>query len=48
MGKLTCIREAAKIIGLYLNGAKVAVQGYGNAGFWAIKIFKMIFIVILS
>jgi len=40
MGKLTCIREAAKDLGLNLNGAKVAVQGYGNAGFWAAKILQ--------
>lgn len=34
------IREAAKDIGLDLNGATVAVQGYGNAGSWAAKILQ--------
>ena len=39
-GGIYTIREAAKDIGLNLNGAKVAVQGYGNAGFWAAKILQ--------
>ncbi|NHJ23682.1 MAG: Glu/Leu/Phe/Val dehydrogenase [Candidatus Lokiarchaeota archaeon] len=37
-GGVYTIREAAKDIGLNLNGAKVAVQGYGNAGSWAAKL----------
>ncbi len=39
-GGVYTVREAAKDIGLNLNGAKVAVQGYGNAGFWAAKILQ--------
>ncbi len=31
------IREAAKKIGLDLNGAKVAIQGFGNVGMYAAK-----------
>jgi len=37
-GGVFTIREAAKDIGLELNGASVAIQGYGNAGSWAAKI----------
>jgi len=33
-----CIREAAKDMDLNLNGATVAVQGYGNAGSWAARL----------
>ena len=32
LGCAYCIREAAKTIGLKLKGAKVVVQGFGNAG----------------
>jgi glutamate dehydrogenase (NAD(P)+) len=39
-GGVYTIREAAKDIGLNLNGATVVVQGYGNAGSWAAKILK--------
>jgi glutamate dehydrogenase (NAD(P)+) len=39
-GAVYTIREAAKDIGLNLNGARVAVQGYGNAGSWAAKILQ--------
>jgi glutamate dehydrogenase (NAD(P)+) len=39
-GGVYTIREAAKDIGLNLNGATVAVQGYGNAGSWAAKILQ--------
>jgi len=35
-----CIREAAKGIGLDLNGARVVIQGYGNAGSWGAKILQ--------
>ena len=38
-----CIREAAKEIGLNLNGAKVVIQGFGNAGSWASKILAQDF-----
>jgi glutamate dehydrogenase (NAD(P)+) len=37
-GGVFTIREAANDINLNLNGARVAVQGYGNAGSWAAKI----------
>jgi glutamate dehydrogenase (NAD(P)+) len=37
-GVAICAREAAKHLGLKLNKATVAVQGYGNVGFWATKI----------
>ncbi len=37
-GGAFCIREAAKDIGLHLNGAKIVIQGFGNAGSWASKI----------
>ncbi|MFX1365850.1 MAG: Glu/Leu/Phe/Val dehydrogenase [Promethearchaeota archaeon] len=39
-GGIYTIREAANDIGLNLNGAKVVVQGYGNAGSWAAKILQ--------
>ena len=29
------VREAAKVLGVELKGAKVAIQGYGNAGYFA-------------
>jgi glutamate dehydrogenase (NAD(P)+) len=32
--------EAAKVIGLNLKGATVAVQGYGNAGYFAAKLME--------
>ncbi len=32
------IREAAKVIGLDLKGATIAIQGYGNAGYYMAKI----------
>jgi glutamate dehydrogenase/leucine dehydrogenase len=38
LGVVTCAREAAKNLGLKLNGATVAVQGYGNVGWNAAKI----------
>ncbi len=34
-GGTYCIREAAKGIGLDLKNARVIIQGYGNAGFYA-------------
>ena len=39
-GGIYTIREAANDIGLNLNGARVAIQGYGNAGSWAAKILQ--------
>jgi len=38
MGTLYTIREGAKAIGLSLKGAKVSIQGYGNAGYFAAKL----------
>ena len=37
-GGTYCIREAAKDIGLDLNGAKIVIQGYGNAGSYAAEL----------
>jgi glutamate dehydrogenase (NAD(P)+) len=34
-GGMYCIREAAKVLGLELKGATAAIQGYGNAGYYA-------------
>ena len=34
-GGMYCIREAAKVLGMNLKGATAAVQGYGNAGYYA-------------
>ena len=35
LGVSYCVREAAKKLGLRLKGAKVVIQGYGNAGTFA-------------
>lgn len=37
-GGLYTVREAAKELGIELKGAKVAIQGYGNAGYFAAKL----------
>ncbi|HEM61513.1 MAG TPA: Glu/Leu/Phe/Val dehydrogenase, partial [Chloroflexi bacterium] len=34
-GGMYCLREAGKVLGLDLRGATVAIQGYGNAGYYA-------------
>ncbi len=34
-GGMYCIREAARVLGLRLQGATAAIQGYGNAGYYA-------------
>ncbi|MBC7230876.1 MAG: Glu/Leu/Phe/Val dehydrogenase [Actinobacteria bacterium] len=39
-GALYCIREAAKTQGLDLGKATVAVQGYGNAGYYIATLLK--------
>jgi len=39
-GVAICAREAAKSLGINLNGATVAVQGYGNVGVGAAKILS--------
>ncbi len=42
-GGMYTIREAVKILGLELEGATVAVQGYGNAGQFAHKLVTEMF-----
>jgi len=42
-GGLYAVREAADDIGLDLNGATVAIQGYGNAGSFAAILAKSLF-----
>jgi len=37
-GGIYCIREAAKVLGITLKDATVAIQGYGNAGTYAHKL----------
>jgi glutamate dehydrogenase (NAD(P)+) len=39
-GVVYCIIEAAKELGINLKGATVAVQGYGNAGYYSAKLMK--------
>lgn len=39
-GTVYVILEVAKILGLKLKGATVAVQGYGNAGYFAAKLMS--------
>jgi glutamate dehydrogenase (NAD(P)+) len=42
-GGIYCIREAARVLGLDLAGATVAIQGYGNAGQFAHKLISELF-----
>jgi glutamate dehydrogenase (NAD(P)+) len=42
-GGLYCTREAAKVIGLDMRGATLAIQGYGNAGYYAASLGKSLF-----
>jgi len=42
-GGMYCIREAAKVLGIDLSKATVAVQGYGNAGRFAHKLIEEMF-----
>ncbi len=37
-GGLYTVREAAKVLGIDLAGAEIAVQGFGNVGSWAAKL----------
>jgi len=39
-GTVYAILEAAKVLGVNLKGASVAVQGYGNAGYFAAKLME--------
>jgi glutamate dehydrogenase (NAD(P)+) len=43
MGGMYTIREAAKELGIDMKKAKVAIQGYGNAGYYAAKLVKEMF-----
>ncbi len=42
-GGMFCIREAADRLGVNLNGATVAIQGYGNAGYFAAELCAELF-----
>lgn len=42
-GGMFTIREAAKVLGIDLNKATVAIQGYGNAGYYAARLAKEMF-----
>lgn len=42
-GGMFAIREAAKTLGIDLSKAKVAVQGYGNAGYFAARLCSELF-----
>jgi glutamate dehydrogenase (NAD(P)+) len=42
-GGMYCIREAAKKLKIDLAKATIAVQGYGNAGYYAAKLAKEMF-----
>jgi len=42
-GGLYTVREAAKVLGIELKDAKIAIQGYGNAGYYAAKLAKELF-----
>jgi glutamate dehydrogenase (NAD(P)+) len=42
-GGMYTIREAAKILGIDLSKATVAVQGYGNAGYYAARLCSDLF-----
>ncbi len=42
-GGMFTIREAAKKLGVDLKNATVAIQGYGNAGYYAAKLAKEMF-----
>jgi len=39
-GTVYCIIEAAKVLGIELKGATVAIQGYGNAGYFAATLME--------
>jgi glutamate dehydrogenase (NAD(P)+) len=42
-GGMFTIREAAKALNINLKGAKVAIQGYGNAGYYAARLAQEMF-----
>ena len=37
-GTAIAAREAAKVLGIPINGATVVIQGFGNVGYYAAKI----------
>ncbi len=39
-GTVYCILEAAKVLGIELKGATVAIQGYGNAGYYCATLMQ--------
>ncbi len=39
-GVMVASREAAKLVGLPLEGAKIAVQGYGNVGYHTARLLQ--------
>jgi len=43
MGGMYCIREAAKELKIDLSKATIAVQGFGNAGYYAAKLAREMF-----
>ena len=43
MGGMYTIREAAKLLGIELNGATAAIQGFGNVGSFAHKLITEMF-----
>ncbi len=43
MGGMYVMREAAKALNIDLKGAKIAVQGFGNAGMYAYTLSKQLF-----
>lgn len=47
-GCVIVIREAARAIGLDINGAKVVVQGYGNAGSVAARLLQEMGAIIIA
>ncbi|MBN1369834.1 MAG: Glu/Leu/Phe/Val dehydrogenase [Dehalococcoidaceae bacterium] len=42
-GGMYTIREAAKVLGIDLSKARVAIQGYGNAGYYAATLCRDLF-----
>ena len=42
-GGMFCIREAARELGIDLSKAKIAIQGYGNAGTYAAQLCSSLF-----
>jgi len=39
-GTVYCVIEASKILGINLKGATIAIQGYGNAGYYSAALMK--------